>query len=50
MDALAEEGLRYTRFHTTGICSPTRAALLTGRNHHQSGFGTITELSTGYPG
>ncbi|NIY96779.1 arylsulfatase [Salipiger sp. HF18] len=50
MDALAEDGLRYTRFHTTAICSPTRAALLTGRNHHQSGFGTITELSTGYPG
>ncbi|AQQ05626.1 arylsulfatase [Roseibium algicola] len=50
MDALADEGLRYTRFHTTAICSPTRAALLTGRNHHQSGFGTITELSTGYPG
>lgn len=50
MDALAAEGLRYTRFHTTAICSPTRAALLTGRNHHQSGFGTITELSTGYPG
>lgn len=50
MDALAKDGLRYTRFHTTGICSPTRAALLTGRNHHQSGFGTITELSTGYPG
>ena len=50
MDALAADGLRYTRFHTTAICSPTRAALLTGRNHHQSGFGTITELSTGYPG
>ncbi|WP_100229285.1 arylsulfatase [Pseudoalteromonas ruthenica] len=50
IDKLAEQGLRYTRFHTTAICSPTRAALLTGRNHHQSGFGTITELSTGYPG
>ncbi|MEM7462564.1 MAG: arylsulfatase [Pseudomonadota bacterium] len=50
MDALAEEGLRFTRMHTTAVCSPTRAALLTGRNHHQSGFGTITELSTGYPG
>ncbi|MGI3129860.1 arylsulfatase [Halopseudomonas pachastrellae] len=50
MDELANQGLRYTRFHTTGICSPTRAALLTGRNHHQVGFGTITELSTGYPG
>lgn len=50
MDKLADEGLTYTRFHTTGICSPTRAAILTGRNHHQSGFGTISELSTGYPG
>ncbi|WP_215225774.1 arylsulfatase [Echinicola shivajiensis] len=50
MDQLAKEGLTYTRFHTTGICSPTRAALLTGRNHHQVGFGTISELSTGYPG
>ncbi|MCB1499524.1 MAG: arylsulfatase [Bauldia sp.] len=50
LDALAEEGLRYTRMHTTAICSATRAALLTGRNHHQSGFGSITELATGYPG
>lgn len=50
MDQLAGEGLRYNRFHTTGICSSTRAALLTGRNHHQVGFGTITELSTGFPG
>lgn len=50
MDKLASQGLKYTRFHTTGICSPTRAALLTGRNHHQCGFGTITELSTGFPG
>ena len=50
MDKLAKEGLLYTRFHTTAICSPTRAALLTGRNHHQLGFGTISELSTGYPG
>ncbi|MDX8340447.1 arylsulfatase [Draconibacterium sp. IB214405] len=47
---LAKEGVSYTQFHTTGICSPTRAALLTGRNHHQMGFGTISELSTGYPG
>jgi len=50
LDELAEEGISYTRFHTTGICSPTRAAMLTGRNHHQVGFGTISELSTGYPG
>jgi hypothetical protein len=50
LDALAADGLRYTRFHSTAICSPTRAALLTGRNHHQVATGTITELSTGYPG
>ncbi len=50
IDKLASTGLEYTRFHTVGICSPTRAALLTGRNHHQSGFGSISELSTGYPG
>ncbi len=50
IDKLAATGLRYNRFHTTAICSPTRAALLTGRNHHQSGNGTITELSTGFPG
>jgi len=50
LDKLASEGLRFNRFHTTAICSPTRAALLTGRNHHQVANGTITELSTGYPG
>jgi arylsulfatase A-like enzyme len=50
MDKLAARGLKYNRFHTTAICSPTRAALLTGRNHHQVATGTITELSTGYPG
>lgn len=50
MDALAEEGLRFTRFHTTGICSPTRAALLTGRNHHNAGFGINGEMATGYDG
>jgi arylsulfatase len=50
LDRLAGEGLRYNRFHTTAICSPTRAALLTGRNHHQVANGTITELSTGFPG
>ncbi len=50
IDKLATQGLKYNRFHTTAICSPTRAALLTGRNHHQVGMGTITELSTGYPG
>ena len=47
---LPSEGLRYNTFHTTGICSPTRAAVLTGLNHHQVGFGTIAELSTGFPG
>ena len=50
MDALAEEGLRYTNIHSTALCSPTRAALITGRNHHSAGFGVISEQSTGYPG
>ena len=50
LDRLAQEGLRYTRFHTTALCSPTRAALLTGRNHHSAGTGVITELGSGYPG
>lgn len=50
IDELANQGLKFNRFHTTAICSPTRAALLTGRNHHQVASGTITELSTGYPG
>ena len=50
LDRLASQGLRYNEFNTTAICSPTRAALLTGRNHHQVATGTITELSTGYPG
>jgi len=50
LDKLAKEGLFYNNFHTTSVCSSTRAALMTGRNHHQVGFGTITEMSTGYPG
>ena len=50
MDRLAKAGLRYTQFHSTALCSPTRAALITGRNHHSVGFGVIGELSTGYPG
>ncbi len=50
LDRIAKAGLRYTRFHTTALCSPTRAALLTGRNHHSVGFGVISEMSTGYPG
>jgi len=47
---MAEAGLRYNRFHVTALCSPTRAALLTGRNHHAVGFGSIGELSSGFPG
>ena len=50
MDRIAKAGLRYTQFHSTALCSPTRAALITGRNHHSVGFGVITEQSTGYPG
>jgi arylsulfatase len=50
LDRLAKMGLRYTRFHTTALCSPTRAALLTGRNHHSAGTGVITEMGDGYPG
>ncbi len=50
MDRLAKAGLRYTQFHSTALCSPTRAALITGRNHHSVGTGVIAELSTGYPG
>lgn len=50
MDRLAKEGLRYNHFHTTALCSPTRAALITGRNHHSASFAGITELATGYDG
>ena len=50
VDRVAKAGLRYTQFHSTALCSPTRAALITGRNHHSMGFGVISELSTGYPG
>ena len=50
MDKLATEGLRYSRFHTTALCSPTRAALITGRNHHSSASGVIAEIATGYEG
>lgn len=49
-ERLAAGGLRFTRFHTTALCSPTRQALLTGRNHHSVGMGNITELATGLPG
>jgi arylsulfatase len=50
LDRIAKMGLRYTNFHSTALCSPTRAALITGRNHHSVGFGQISELATGYPG
>ena len=50
LDRVAKAGLRYTNFNSTALCSPTRAALITGRNHHSTGFGVITELSTGFPG
>ncbi|MBI4766519.1 MAG: arylsulfatase [Deltaproteobacteria bacterium] len=50
MDRLAGNGLMYTNFHTTAMCSPTRSSLMTGRNHHSNGMGCITEMSTGFPG
>jgi arylsulfatase A-like enzyme len=49
-ERLASQGLRYNRFHTTALCSPTRAALLTGRNHHSNNMGGITEIATAFPG
>ena len=50
LDRIAENGLRYTNFHSTALSSPTRAALITGRNHHSAGFGVISEQATGFPG
>lgn len=50
MDRLAQNGLRYNRFHTTALCAPTRTALLTGYNHHSNNMGVITELASSYPG
>jgi hypothetical protein len=50
MDRLANEGVRYTNFHSTSLCSPTRAAIITGRNHHSVGFGVVGEIATGFPG
>jgi len=50
LDRIAANGLRYTNFHSTALCSPTRAALLTGRNHHSAGFGVVAEAASGYPG
>jgi arylsulfatase len=49
LDRIAQAGLRYTQFHSTALCSPSRAALLTGRNHHAVGFG-VADAYTGYPG
>src|SRR5580765_4287692 len=49
-ERLAGQGLKYTRFHTTALCSPTRAAMLSGRNHHAVGMGGITEIATSVPG
>ncbi len=50
LDRIAANGLRYTNFHSTSLCSPTRAALITGRNHHSVGFGVISEAASGFPG
>src|SRR5581483_10724946 len=50
LDRIANAGLRYTQFHSTALCSPTRAALITGRNHHAVGFGVVAEQATGFPG
>ncbi|MFZ0251491.1 MAG: arylsulfatase [Acidimicrobiales bacterium] len=50
IDAVAADGVRLTNFHTTALCSPTRACLLTGRNHHRSGMGRVADLATGFPG
>src|ERR1700746_306379 len=50
MDRIRRDGLRYTNFHSTSLCSPTRAAIITGRNHHSVGFGVVGEIATGFPG
>ncbi len=50
LDRIAKTGLRYTNFHSTSLCSPTRAAIITGRNHHSVGFGVVGEIATGFPG
>ena len=50
VDAVAGRGLRFTNFHTTAVCSPTRACLLTGRNHHRVGMGMLTDMPTNFPG
>lgn len=50
MDRIAKSGVRYTNFHSTSLCSPSRAALITGRNHHVAGTGVVGEIATGFPG
>jgi hypothetical protein len=50
MDRIAAAGLRYTNFHSTSLCSPSRAAIITGRNHRSEGFGVVGEVATGFPG
>lgn len=50
LERLAQNGLRYNQFHTTALCSPTRMALLTGRNHHSTNTGSVMEIATGFPG
>jgi len=50
LDQIAANGLRYTNFNSTALCSPTRAAIITGRNHHSMGFGVVAEQATGFPG
>ena len=50
LDRVADMGLRFTNFHSSALCSPTRAALITGRNHHVAGFGVVGEIATGFPG
>jgi arylsulfatase A-like enzyme len=50
LDRIADNGLRYTNFHSAAVCSATRAALITGRNHHEMGFGVVSETATGFPG
>jgi arylsulfatase A-like enzyme len=50
LDSLAASGIRYNQFHTTALCSPTRMALLTGRNHHSANTGSVQEVATGFPG
>jgi arylsulfatase len=50
LDRLAGIGLRYTNMNSTALCSPSRAAIITGRNHHSAGFGVVSEQATGFPG